>query len=96
RPGAVKTSMLGDSTTALDKFCQKTTLYNCNAKRFKSIVEKVEAKNIPPKKVAKLTAKILKAKRPKFVYSINRNPLLLLLNVLPQRLQTWIIKLILK
>lgn len=96
RPGAVKTSMLGDSTTALDKFCQKTTLYNCNAKRFKSIVEKVEAKNIPPKKVAKLTAKILKAKRPSLVYSINRNPLLLLLNVLPQRLQTWIIKLILK
>ena len=96
RPGAVKTSMLGDSTTALDNFCQKTTLYNCNAKRFKSIVEQVEAKNIPPKKVAKLTAKILKAKRPKFVYSINRNPLLLLLNVLPQRLQTWIIKLILK
>ena len=25
RPGAVKTSMLGDSTTALDKFCKKTT-----------------------------------------------------------------------
>jgi NAD(P)-dependent dehydrogenase (short-subunit alcohol dehydrogenase family) len=96
RPGAVKTDMLGVSTAALDRFCESTELYSCNAKRFKGIVEGVEAKNIPPEKVAKKSLKIIKAKRPKPVYAINRNPLLLLLNALPVRLQNFIIKKILK
>lgn len=91
RPGAVQTSMLGDSTCALDKFCNETKLYSCNSKRFKNIVEKVEARKISPEKIARKTVKILNKKRKKFVYSINRNPLLLLLNVLPKRLQTYII-----
>ena len=87
--------MLGVSTAALDKFCENTELYSCNAARFKGIVERVEAKNILPEKLAKKTIKILKAKRPKPVYAINRNPLLLLLNALPVRLQNFIIKKIL-
>lgn len=95
RPGAVKTDMLGVSTTALDKFVDNTQLYSCNATRFKSIVDNVEARNIPPKKIAKKTQKILNAKNPKQVYAINRNPLLLLLNFLPKRFATWIIKKIL-
>lgn len=96
RPGAVDTGMLGVSTTALDKFCERTELYKCNAKRFKTIVERVEARKIPPKKIAKKSLKILQKKGGRYVYSINRNPLLLLLNVLPKRLQTWIIRQILK
>ena len=96
RPGAVDTGMLGVSTAALDKFCQNTALYPCNATRFKRIVDKVEARNIPAAKIGDFAAKILRKKKPKFVYSINRNPLLLLLNVLPKRMQTWIIKKILK
>ena len=96
RPGAVKTDMLGASTSQLDDFCEKTQLYSCNAKRFKAVVDSVEARNIPPEKLAKRAIKILKAKRPKYVYSINRNPLLLLLNILPDKLQNFIIKRILK
>lgn len=96
RPGAVKTDMLGVSTAALDRFCEKTQLYACNAKRFKSIVESVEARNVPPAKIAKKALKAVKKKKPKYVYKINRNPLLLLLNVLPQRMQTWAIKQVLK
>ena len=42
RAGAVETGMLGASTTALDRFCENTKLYSCNAKRFKGIVERVE------------------------------------------------------
>ena len=95
RAGAVETGMLGASTTALDRFCENTELYSCNAKRFKGIVESVEARCIPPAKIAKRCARILSKRRPKFAYSINRNPLLLLLNVLPKRLQLWIIRLIL-
>ncbi len=96
RAGAVETGMLGASTTALDRFCENTQLYSCNAKRFKGIVESVEARCIPPAKIAEKCARILKRQNPKFAYSINRNPLLLMLNLLPRRLQLWIIKQILK
>ena len=96
RAGAVKTEMLGVSTSALDRFCENTTLYECNAKRFKQIVERVEARNIPPEKLAKKVVKILHKQRTKFAYTINRNPLLLLLNVLPKRWQLFAIKCVLK
>lgn len=96
RPGAVKTTLLGDSTRELDAFCNNTKLYKCNADRFKKIVDSVEARNVAPEKIAKKVVKILKKKRPKHVYSINRNPLLLLLNVLPSKTQTAIIGKILK
>lgn len=96
RPGAVKTDMLGVSTSALDRFCSTTTHYSCNAKRFRSVVDKVEARNVPPKKIAALVERILKKRKPRFVYSCNRNPLLLILNVLPKRFQTYVIGRILK
>ena len=96
RPGAVDTGMLGVSTAALDRFTENTKLYSCNAKRFKSIVEGVEARKVSSDKIGAMTVKILEAKRPRHVYKINRNPLLLLLNVLPPSLSTYIIKLILK
>ena len=96
RAGAVSTGMLGVSTSALDKFCENTKLYHCNAERFKKIVNGVEAKNVPPEKIALKTWEILKKKKPKFAYSVNRNKLLLLLNALPQKMQFWVIKKILK
>ena len=96
RPGAVDTGMLGVSIAALDRFTDGTELYSCNAKRFKHIVESVEAKSVKAEKIGKKTVKILGKKRPKLVYKVNRNPLLLLLNVLPDRLATFIIKKILK
>jgi short-subunit dehydrogenase len=96
RPGAVRTDMLNVSTSALDVFCKRTKAYSCNAKRFKKIVESVEARHVPPEKVAKKALKALLAKHPKYIYTLNRNPLLLLLHLLPQRLQTWIIKQVLK
>lgn len=96
RAGAVQTDMLGVSMGALDKFCQNTQIYTCNAARFKKVVDSVEAKCVPPEKIAKKAVKIIEKRKPKFAYSINRNPLLLLLNALPKRLQCWIIKRILK
>ena len=96
RAGAVKTQMLGVSTDALDRFCEGTKLYSCNAARFKQIVGSVEARNIPPEKIAQKAIWILKKKNPRFAYSINRNPLLLLLNALPKSLQLFAIKIILR
>ena len=71
-------------------------VYQCNAARFKKIVNGVEAKSVSPEKIAKKTRKILQKKNPKFAYAINRNKLLLLLNALPKRLQFFAIKKILK
>ena len=88
--------MLGVSTNALDRFCNKTSLYKCNAERFKKIVDSVEAKSVSTEKIADKTLKILKKKNPAFIYNINRNPLLRLLDFLPKRLQLWIIRQVLK
>ena len=96
RPGAVDTGMIGASVTALDRFCDKTELYSCNAARFKRIVDGVEARRISADRLAKRAVKILEKRRAGFAYSINRNPLLLLLNALPKRLQLFVIRLILK
>ena len=96
RAGAVQTDMLGVSTAALDRFCQNTKLYTCNAKRFQNVVERVEARCIPPEKIAAKSANILAKRNPRFAYHINRNPLLLLLNSLPKRLQLFVIRQILR
>ena len=96
RAGAVDTGMISASTEALDRFCNQTKVYSCNAKRFKKIVDSVEARRILPEKIAKKVQKILSRKHPRFAYSINRNPLLLILNSMPKPFQLWVIKNILK
>ena len=95
RAGAVTTDMLGVSTDALDRFCKETELYSCNARRFKDIVNRVEARSVRAEKIALRAAKIIGSPRPRFAYSVNRNPLLVLLSILPKRLQLRIIKWIL-
>ncbi len=96
RAGAVSTGMLGVSTSQLDKFCEKTTHYICNADRFRKIVNDVEAKSVSPKKIAQKMLKIISKKKPRFAYNINRNKLLLLLNALPKSIQFFAIKKVLK
>lgn len=96
RSGAVDTGMLGVSTDHLDRFCENTRLYSCNAERFKGIVNRVEARCVSPERIAKKVAWILKKGSPPFAYSINRNPLLLLLNLLPKRVQLWAIRMVLR
>ena len=58
RAGAVSTGMLGVSTMALDRFCEKTVNYKCNAKKFRQIVNGVESKSVSPKKITIKTVKI--------------------------------------
>lgn len=92
RPGAVNTGLLGKSVEALNTFCSKTELYPYHSGHFRDIVNLVEARNISPSRISDVVLKIIKAKHPKPVYSINRNPLLLLMNILPLRLQLFLIK----
>ena len=95
RPGAVDTGLLNVSTAALDRFCRNTRYYQPNAKRFYDIVSRVEARAVPPRKIAELALRSMEAKRPKYVYNINRNILLRLMAALPDRMQTAILKCIL-
>lgn len=95
RPGAVQTDMLPASTGKLDAFCENTRLYPCNAARFKRIVGRVEARSVDPERIADVVIRALRSPRPRLVYRVNRNPMLLVLNALPVRAQLWIIRKIL-
>lgn len=96
RPGAVHTPLLQVSTNRLDSFCEKTELYSCNAARFHSIVDRVESHTVLPQAIGNLALRILRSEKPRYVYNINRNPLLRLLNLLPHSWQTRIIHRILQ
>lgn len=96
RPGAVNTSLLGVSTARLEAFRRSTTHYQYNAERFCRIVNSVEAKSVSPEKIAQIDRKILRRKKPRYVYNVNRNLALRLLNRLPARMQTAIIRRVLK
>lgn len=95
RPGAVHTAMLPASTAKLDQFCSSTRLYRFSSGRFRKIVESIEAKHISPDRIASLIDQVLRAAHPRLVYSINRNPLLLLYQLLPPRLKLFVIRKIL-
>ena len=96
RAGAVDTGMLGESTRRLDDFCRHTTLYRFSAERFRDVVDRVEARRVPPEKIAAKLYRVVCAKKPRFVYTVNRNPLLILLDLLPMRLRFAVIRRILK
>ena len=92
RPGAIDTGLIDLSQAKLDRFIENTTHYKTNSARFKKIVSSVENKKIPPEKLAALIFRVSQKKKPRYVYKINRNKGLLLLNALPQRTQNWIIR----
>ena len=96
RAGAVDTGMLGDSTRSLDAFCENTSLYACNAKRFRNIVDRVEARKVPPAKVAAKLYAIAQKSHPRFAYALNRNPLLILFDTLPKPLRFTLIRRLLR
>ena len=96
RPGAVETPLLKKSQERIEAFAEKTELYPGQAARFLSVTRAVESKSVPPEAVAKKLLKALSAKRPRFVYSLNRSPLLLVFSALPKKTQLFIIRKFLK
>ncbi len=96
RPGAVKTGMIDKSTSDLEAFCSKTKLYHTNAARFRKIVDSVESRSITPDRLADKVMKIVKSRRPRYAYSINRNFLLSLTRLCPGRLELYTVKRILQ
>lgn len=96
RPGAVATPMIKSSSNSIDDFCGNTVIYNGKLKSFETLANSLKTKTVSPQSIAKILLKALCARRPKLIYSINRNKGLLLLNLLPARLQLMLITFILK
>ena len=95
RPGAVKTSLLDVSQKRIEDFCNGTELYKNTSRRFLRLVNRIETANVVPEKVAGKILRALEARKPRYVYNINRSPLLRLFNALPQHLQNCLIRKIL-
>lgn len=96
RPGAVQTSLLNTSLLELDSFCNDTQLYGESSKRFQKIVSSVESKHVSPEKVAQKAFRAVVSKHPRYIYNLNRNIGLRLLNFLPDRIQVLLIHHLLK
>ena len=96
RPGAVETPLLGGSVKSIKAFTGRTSLYPNVAAKFLKVTDAVEAKAVPPERVAQKVKKALTAKHPRHTYSLNRNPLLRLYGVMPKRLKLFAIRTVLK
>ena len=92
RSGAVETPLLGGSVDSIQSFTKRTTHYPDVAAKFLRVTNAVEAKAVSPMRVAQKISKALAAKRPRFAYSLNRNPLLILYGVLPKRFNLFAIR----
>ena len=92
RPGAVATPLSSGSVKATADLADTTVLYEKQAGRFCQIAAKFMGTPIAPQKLAVLIYKATTSKRPKLIYQKHRNPGLVLLSLLPKRLQCAIIK----
>ena len=96
RPGAIETPLSQNSLVDTESLAAKTVLYKKQAHKFLGITKKFMGTPLKPFKVAKLIYKATTKKRVKLAYNIHRNIGLVLLGILPKRLQCFIIKTILK
>ena len=96
RPGAINTPLSDNSLVDIDNLSNETKLYNKQAKKFLSISKKFMGTPLSPMKLAKKIYKVTNKKHPKYIYNVHRNFGLILLSILPKRLQCFIIKLLLK
>ena len=96
RPGAIKTPLCSGSLTDTERLASETTLYKKQANKFLGITKKFMGTPMAPEKLSKIIYRATYKKRPKLIYQKHRNPGLVLLNLLPKRLQCFIIKALLK
>lgn len=95
RPGAVETPLSSTSIGATQNLADSTVLYRRQAKRFSSLAAKFMGTPIKPELLAQLIYKATTSKHPKFIYKKHQNFGLVLLNILPIRIQCGIIKFLL-
>ena len=96
RPGAVETPLSSASVNATQALADTTVLYKKQAKNFAKLAAKFMGTPIKPEVLAALIYKATTAKHPKLTYKKHQNIGLVLLNVLPKRMQCAVIKLLLE
>lgn len=96
RPGSIETPLSQGSLTGTEELAGSTYLFKKQSNKFLNIVKKFMGKPISPNKLAKLIYKASNKKNPKLTYNIHHNFGLVLLSILPKRLQCYIVKLLLK
>lgn len=96
RPGAFNTNLSKGSLEQTKKLMDETTIYKKQSKNFYKIVKTFMGKPKDPNILAKLIYKISLKKNPKFIYKKHTNKGLWLLNILPKRLQCFVVKQLLK
>lgn len=95
RPGAVKTPLCDTSVKATQQLADTTVLYRKQAGRFAGIAAMFMGTPIRPEALADLIYKATLSKHPRLIYQKHRNIGLVLLSLLPKRLQCAVIRLLL-
>ena len=96
RPGAIKTPLASYSIKDTEILAKTTKLYSKQAHKFSNIAMKFMGTPIEPEKLSKLIYKATIKKNPKIIYKKHQNLGLVLLNILPKRMQCFVIKMLLK
>lgn len=94
-PGSIETPLSKGSITGTEELVNSTKLYKKQSKHFLHLVTKFMGKPLKPSKLAKKMYKIINKKHPKYIYTIHPSIGLVLLNILPKRMQCAIIKMLL-
>ena len=92
RPGAVETNLSNNSLNDTKELANNTVLYHKQAHKFLNLVMKFMGKPMKVEKMAKFIYKVSIKKHPKLIYKKHQNIGLVLLSILPKRLQCFIIK----
>lgn len=95
RPGAVETPLSRASVAEASRLAENTVLYTRQAKGFAVLTEKFKGTPISPECLAAVICKAAASPRPRLIYSKHRNPMLILLSLLPKRLQCLAVRLLL-
>ena len=95
RPGAIGTPLCDASLVDTEHLADTTKLYRAQAHRFLALTKRFMGTPIPPERLAPLLYRATVKKHPRIVYHKHRSLGLVLLGVLPLRLQCAIIRLLL-
>lgn len=95
RPGAIETPLSRGSNISTNRFASETKYFENESVHFSKIVSKFAGKPMDVNKFGRYIYKVTTKKRPKYTYNKHHNLGLMLLGILPKRLQCSIVKLLL-
>ncbi len=95
RPGSTLTPLEDGSQDATKRLADNTVYYKRQARHFEGLVKNFRGKPTEPQNIARLIYKATVSKHPRLSYAKHRNVGLVLLSILPKRLQCFIVKMLL-